>query len=210
MTEISDRIEQLGLIPIIVIENSSRAVPLAEAIQAGGLPCAEVTFRTAAARESIERIRTALPDILLGAGTVLSIEQADKAVSAGARFVVSPGFNPRVVDHCLSKSIPVFPGVCTPSDLEKAAERKLEIVKFFPAEAIGGLRYLKAISAPFPKIRFIPTGGINAQNLSQYLAFPKVAACGGSWMVDSRLIRDADFGEITKRVREAVRIVSGR
>ncbi len=198
------------MIPIIVIDDPLHAVPLAEAIVAGGLPCAEVTFRTEAARESIRRMRAALPDILLGAGTVLSIEQVEDALSAGAQFIVSPGFNPRVVDHCLKRSIPVFPGVCTPTDLEQANERGLETVKFFPAAAIGGVAYLKAVSAPFPRIRFIPTGGINAENLLEYLTFPKVAACGGSWMVSSKLIQAENFEEITRRVQQAVETVRRR
>ena len=164
----------------------------------GGLPVAEITFRTSAAEESIRRISEELPDILLGAGTVLSVQQAEKAISAGARYIVSPGFNPEVVKYCLDKGVAITPGCSNPTDIELALSFGLDVVKFFPAEAFGGLQTLKALSAPYGMVKYIPTGGINASNLNEYLAFNKVLACGGSWMVKDDLIKAGNLNEITK------------
>src|SRR5690606_27864299 len=163
--------------------DAEAAVPLARALVDGGLPCAEITFRTAAAAEAIRRITVDVPDMLVGAGTVLSPEQARTAAAAGATFIVSPRFNPRVVDHCNDAGIPIFPGVCTPTEVESALDRGLRTVKFFPAEAMGGIGYLKAIAAPYDDVEFIPTGGIGLEQLPAYLSFRRVAAVGGSWMV---------------------------
>jgi 2-dehydro-3-deoxyphosphogluconate aldolase/(4S)-4-hydroxy-2-oxoglutarate aldolase len=209
MHEVLKKIQDLGIIPVIKIDDPAKAAPLAKALKAGGLPCAEVTFRTDAAKESIERITRELPDIVIGAGTVLSTEQVDKAVAAGATYIVSPGFNPNVVAYCIKKGIPIVPGCSTPSDMERAIEAGLEVVKFFPAEESGGLGYIKSVSAPFPMLKFIPTGGINAGNLGSYLAFKPIIACGGSWMVKADLINDNRFDEITRLTREAVHTMLG-
>ncbi|MDA2923589.1 bifunctional 4-hydroxy-2-oxoglutarate aldolase/2-dehydro-3-deoxy-phosphogluconate aldolase [Acidobacteria bacterium AH-259-G07] len=205
--EISNRIEAMGLVPVIVINDAEDAIPLGKALAEGGLPGAEVTFRTAAAAQAIRAISEKFPAVLVGAGTVLTAQQAKEAISAGAQFVVAPGFNIRVVDFCLEQQIPVFPGVCTPTEIEAALDKALSVLKFFPAEAIGGVSYLKAISAPYSTVRFIPTGGVNAENLRQYLSLSAVLACGGSWMVSSQLIAARQFDEITRRVSEAVNLV---
>lgn len=174
---------------------------------AGGLPCAEITFRTAAAQQAIRSIASSLPGITLGAGTVLTVEQADRAVSAGAQFIVSPGFNEKVVDWCLETGVPVTPGVATPTEIEMALDRGLEILKFFPAEAMGGIKTLKAISAPYVGVRFIPTGGVNLDNLADYLGLPSVHCCGGSWLVKSKLISQGSFDEITRVTQDAMAVV---
>jgi len=205
MSEVMRKIGDLRIVPVIVLEDADNAEPLAEAILAGGLPCAEVTFRTAAAAESIKRI-SKYEEILLGAGTVLSVDQAKAAVNSGAKFIVTPGFNPKVVGYCVENSIPISPGVCTPTQIEMGLEFGLETLKFFPAEAFGGLKTLKAISAPYGMVKFIPTGGINAGNILDYLAFEKVVACGGSWMVKKDLIAGGKYDEITALVKEAVEL----
>jgi len=204
MHAILEEIKKIGIIPVIRIDDADRAVPLAKALHAGGIPCAEVTFRTAQGEEAMRRINSEFPGILLGAGTVLSVEQVDKAMAAGAKFIVSPGFNPRVVSYCVDKGIPVMPGCSTPSDIEQALEMGLEAVKFFPAEQAGGLEYIKAIAAPYSSMYFIPTGGINAQNIAKYIAHEKILACGGSWMVDAELIKAGEFDRITSLCREAM------
>jgi len=206
MDEIVTLFGEIKIIPVITIEDVKNAVPLAEALIAGGLPCAEITFRTSAAAGVISKLE-GRADIHTGAGSVLTIDQAKLAVDNGARFIVSPGFNPRVVQYCLDNKIPVFPGSCTPSDFTLAVEYELSILKFFPAEILGGLPTLKAMSAPFPMLKFIPTGGINAKNIKEYLQFPQVFACGGSWMVKKELIREKKFGEIQQLVSEAVSLV---
>lgn len=195
---------KIGIIPVIKIDDAANAVPLAKALMDGGIPCAEVTFRTAQAEEAMRRISKEVPGILLGAGTVLTTEQADKAVGAGAKFLVSPGFNPKVVDYCVKKGIPITPGCSSPTDIEQALEMGLEVVKFFPAEQAGGLDYIKAVAAPYPSMHFVPTGGINAQNIAKYMAFEKILACGGSWMVSADLINAGDFGKISDLCREAM------
>jgi 2-dehydro-3-deoxyphosphogluconate aldolase/(4S)-4-hydroxy-2-oxoglutarate aldolase len=208
MPDISKKLGELRVVPVIVLDDAENAVPLAEALVQGGLPCAEVTFRTAAAAESIKRI-SKYEDILLGAGTVLTIDQAKEAMDSGAQFIVTPGFNPKVVGYCVENGISITPGVCTPTQIEMALEFGLEVLKFFPAEAFGGLKTLKAISAPYGMVRFVPTGGIHAGNICDYLAFDKVVACGGSWMVKKDLISNGKYEEITALVKEAVALVKG-
>ena len=206
----SQKIQALGklaLVPVVQIEVSNDAIKLGKALLDGGLPCAEITFRTESAAEAIHSITASLPEILLGAGTVLTISQAEQAVDAGAQFVVSPGFNRKVVDWCLERAVPVIPGVATPTEIEMALDSGLNILKFFPAQALGGVEMLKAIAAPYGSVKFIPTGGINAQNLAEYLKLPVVFACGGSWFVKSNLISAGDFSEITLLTKEAVSIV---
>lgn len=209
MNEMLTRIQKVGIVPVIKLEDAKDAIPLAKALVEGGLPCAEVTFRTAAAEESIRLMREAYPDMLIGAGTVLTTEQVDKAVAAGATFIVSPGLNPRVVSYCMDKGIPITPGCSNPSDIEAAIELGLDVVKFFPAEAAGGLAMIKAMAAPYGNIRFMPTGGINAKNLLSYLDFPKVIACGGSWMVSDEMVKAGEFDKITALTKEAVALMLG-
>jgi len=207
MSEMLDKLGQLKLIPVVVIENAADAAPLGRALIEGGLPCAEVTFRTAAAPEAIAAL-SKLDGLLLGAGTVLTVDQARQAVDCGAKFIVTPGFNPDVVGYCVENDIPITPGVCTPTQIEAALGFGLNAVKFFPAEAFGGLKTLKAISAPYPMMKFIPTGGINAANIGDYLAFEKVLACGGSWIVKKDLIAANKFGEITELTRYAMNAIA--
>lgn len=197
-------IESKGIVPVIKLNAAADAIDLCGALKAGGLPVAEITFRTAAAEESIRRVAEALPDVVLGAGTVLTTDQAERAVKAGAKYIVSPGFNPKVVGWCVEHDIPILPGCSTPSDIEAAIEFGLKAVKFFPAESIGGLPAIKAMSAPYGDIRFVPTGGINEKNLTEYLAFPKILACGGSWMVKDELVAARDWDGVTALTRAAV------
>ena len=196
-----------GVIPVVVLNRTEDAKPLAKALCEGGLKCAEVTFRTDAAQESIRIMSKEYPDMMVGAGTVLTIDQVDRAVSAGAKFIVSPGFDPDIVDYCIDKSIPVVPGCMTPSEVAQGVKRGLEVLKFFPAEQAGGVAMIKAMAAPYTSVRFMPTGGINAGNLEQYLSFKKIVACGGSWMVKADLIDSGDFEKITQLTKEAVGLV---
>lgn len=196
MNDVTQALAAIRIIPIIVIDDPANAIPLARALREGGISCVEITFRTSTAAEALRCITGELPDLLVGAGTVLTPEQATWAKAAGAKFVVSPGFNPRVVDYCLTHDLPVYPGVCTPTEIETALSRGLRVVKFFPAEPIGGLAYLKAIAAPYRDIDFIPTGGVNASNLASYLAFKRVIACGGSWMAPAEWIAQQRFDRI--------------
>lgn len=208
----NDMIKQLytiGLIPVIKIENPDDAVPLAKALIDGGLPAAEITFRTACAAEAIKNITEAYPEMLVGAGTVLTTEQVDAAIAAGSKFLVSPGLNPKVTSYCLSKGVPMLPGCSNPSDVEAALELGLTTVKFFPAEAAGGLKMLKAMAAPYGNLTFMPTGGINADNLLEYLKFNKIIACGGSFMVKDELIKEKKWDEITALTRNAVKAMLG-
>lgn len=207
MNKILSMIQDLGIIPVVVLDDAKDARPLADALVAGGLPCAEVTFRTEAAEECIRIMADAYPDMLIGAGTVLTIEQVDRAVNAGAKFIVSPGLNPKVVQYCVDNNIVITPGCANPSDVEQAIEFGLDVVKFFPAEQAGGLNYIKAIAAPYVGVKFMPTGGINPVNVKDYLAFDRIIACGGSWMVSGELVREGKFAEITERTREAVDLV---
>jgi 2-dehydro-3-deoxyphosphogluconate aldolase/(4S)-4-hydroxy-2-oxoglutarate aldolase len=209
MHKVFEELEAIGIIPVIKIDDPGKAVPLARALAAGGIPCAEITFRTAQGEEAIRRIASEFPECLVGAGTVLTCDQADRALGAGAKFIVSPGFNPKVVGRCLERGIPVAPGCSNPSDLEQALEAGLEAVKFFPAEQSGGLDYIKAVAAPYPGIKFIPTGGINAANIGRYLAFSRILACGGTWMAGADLISAGDFGRISALSREAVLAMFG-
>jgi 2-dehydro-3-deoxyphosphogluconate aldolase/(4S)-4-hydroxy-2-oxoglutarate aldolase len=208
MNDVLEKIATLRLVPVVKIENSQDAVPLGRTLLNARLPIAEITFRTAAAEAAIRALTVELPELLVGAGTVLSIDQVNRAVDAGARFIVSPGFNPAVVDYSLDHSICMVPGVNNPSQIERALERQLKVVKFFPAEASGGLPFLKAVAAPYSDILFMPTGGINLQNLLSYLSFPRVIACGGSWMVKADLTSAGNFAEIEKRTREAVATIA--
>lgn len=207
--EMFEKLSLAGLVPVIKVEKAEQAVPLCKALCDGGLPVAEITFRTAAAEEAIRLVNEALPDVILGAGTVLTCEQVDKAVAAGATYIVSPGFNPKVVAHCVEKGVPVLPGCANPSDIEQALEFGLKTVKFFPAEALGGLKLIKAMAAPYGAIKFVPTGGINEKNLNDYLAFPKIAACGGSWMVPGDAIAAGDWARITELTKNAVSLMLG-
>jgi 2-dehydro-3-deoxyphosphogluconate aldolase/(4S)-4-hydroxy-2-oxoglutarate aldolase len=212
MTDVAGRMRQLQVIPVIVIDDAADAVPLVDALAGGGLPCAEITFRTAAAGDALRRIADERPAVLAGAGTVLSTATAQQARAAGARFMVAPGLNPAVVGYCLEHGIPVFPGVCTPTEIEAALELGLTTLKFFPAEAIGGIRYLKAIAAPYGNVDFIPTGGITAANVADYLSFPRVLACGGSWMAPADWIGAKQFeriGEETARAAGVARAARG-
>ncbi|POP34422.1 2-dehydro-3-deoxyphosphogluconate aldolase [Lactonifactor longoviformis] len=209
MHKVLEQIQKIGIVPVVVLKDAKDALPLAKALCEGGLPCAEVTFRTDAAEESIRIMSKAFPDMLIGAGTVLTAEQVDRAVAAGARFIVSPGLNPDIVRHCKEKGVPITPGTSSPSDVEQALSLGLDVVKFFPAEACGGLSMIKAMSAPYTNMMFMPTGGISAQNLNSYLAFPKILACGGSWMVKGDLIDAGDFDAIRRLTREAVETMLG-
>ena len=207
MNEVLKQIEKIGIVPVVVLEDTKDAEPLGKALCEGGLPCAEVTFRTDAAEESIRIMAEKFPEMLVGAGTVLTIDQVDRAVNAGAKFIVSPGLNPKVVAYCVEKGIPVTPGTANPSNVEQALEFGLDVVKFFPAEQAGGLAYIKAIAAPYAGVKFMPTGGINANNVKEYLACNKILACGGSWMVKGNLIKAGEFDKITDLVKEAANIV---
>ena len=204
MDEILKKIGELRLVPVVKIEDSRNALPLGQALRDGNLPIAEITYRTDAAEEAIRILTAELPEILVGAGTVLTMDQVKSAVGAGARFVVAPGFNPKVVDYCLEHNITIIPGVNNPSQIERALESRIEVVKFFPAEASGGIPFLKAVAAPYSGIQFLPTGGINLQNMMSYLSFSRVIACGGSWMVKSDLISAGKFQDIKRLSREAV------
>lgn len=200
-------IAQYGVVPVVVLEDEKDALPLAEALIKGGLPVAEVTFRTAAAEASIRAMCEAYPEMLVGAGTVLSVDQVNRALKAGARFIVTPGFDEEVVDYCLANNIPVYPGTVTPSEVTKAVKRGLGICKFFPAEQYGGVNTIKALSAPFTTVKFMPTGGVSAKNLKDYLSCSKIVACGGSWMVKGDLIKDKQFDRIRELTAEAVKLV---
>ncbi len=205
--EMEQKIAELGVVPVVVLEDAKDAKPLAKALCDGGLPCAEVTFRTAAAEESIRQMCEAFPNMLIGAGTVLTIEQVDRAVGAGAKFIVSPGFDPEIVDYCLSKDIPIFPGCVTPSEIAQAVKRGLRVVKFFPAGQYGGVATIKALSAPYVGLKFMPTGGVNAKNLEEYLSCGSIIACGGSWMVKGAMIKAGEFDKIQAMTEEAVGLV---
>ena len=204
---IFEQFSKIGIIPVVVLDDPKDAAGLAKALCENGLPCAEVTFRTAAAEESIRIMSREFPDMLVGAGTVLTKEQVDRAIDAGAKFIVSPGLNPRIVQYCLDKSIPITPGTQTPSEMEQALELGLKVVKFFPAEPAGGLNMIKAVAAPYVDLKFMPTGGINAKNVRDYLAYNKIIACGGSWMVKKDLVTGGKWDELGKLVREAADIV---
>ena len=204
MNEVLKEISKIGIVPVVKIDNAKDAVPLAKALINGGLPCAEVTFRTAAAEESIALMTKEFSEMLVGAGTVLTTEQVDKAVNAGAKFIVTPGFNEKIVKYCIEKNIPVTPGCPSTSDIEAAITLGLDVVKFFPAENLGGINMIKALAAPYVGVKFMPTGGINAKNINSYLDCDKILACGGSWMVKDTLINEGKFDEIEALTKEAV------
>lgn len=203
MKSIEEIFAELKVVPVVVLDDAKDAEPLAKALVEGGLPCAEVTFRTEAAAESIRIMTEVYPDMLVGAGTVLTTEQVDKAVESGAKFIVSPGFDPEIVDYCIGKNIPVFPGCISPSEVAQAVKRGLKVVKFFPAEQSGGLAMIKAMAAPYHMLKFMPTGGINTENLREYLACDKILCCGGSWMVKGDMIKAGEFEKIKKLTQEA-------
>ncbi len=198
-----DTISAGRILPVVVLEDAAGAAPLADALLAGGLRCVEVTFRTAAAADAIKAMAER-PVLFVGAGTVLTAAQVDQAVAAGARFVVSPGFGPAVVKRCQEVGVPVFPGVATSTEIQMALDAGIETVKFFPAEQLGGVPMVKALSAPFRSVRFIPTGGVNASNVGAYLALPSVAAVGGTWMVAPDLLASGNWSEVTARTRTAL------
>ena len=206
MKNIYEQFQQMGVVPVVVLVDVKDALPLAKALVEGGLPCAEVTFRTEAAAESIRQMAEAYPEMLVGAGTVLTTEQVDEAVAAGAKFIVSPGFDPEIVDYCIGKDISVLPGCATPSEVAQAVKRGLQVVKFFPAEQAGGIAMIKAMAAPYHTLKFMPTGGINQDNLKDYLSFDKILCCGGSWMVKENLIKAGAFDKICELTREAKKL----
>ena len=207
MNPVLEQIQKTGIIPVVVLDDAKDAEPLAKALCEGGLPCAEVTFRTEAAEECIRIMSEKFPEMLVGAGTVLTTEQVDRAVAAGAKFIVSPGLNPRIVKYCVEKGIVITPGCANASDMEQALENGLEVVKFFPAEPAGGLNMIKALAAPYVGLKFMPTGGISPKNVRDYLAYNRIIACGGSWMVKNELVKAGDFAAITELAKECVQIV---
>ena len=206
---VAEVIEKLKVVPVIKLDDANDAVPLGKALVEGGLPVAEITFRTEAAEEAIRRMSGAYPEIAVGAGTLTSVEQARRALDAGASFFVSPGFHKGITEFAIQNNIPIYPGVCTPTELMMAMEYGLPVVKFFPAGQYGGLKTIKALSGPFPRMKFMPTGGINQDNIREYLAEPCVIACGGSWMVKDNMLKKQDFDGIRQLVSEAVALVSG-
>ncbi|MEP3478962.1 MAG: bifunctional 4-hydroxy-2-oxoglutarate aldolase/2-dehydro-3-deoxy-phosphogluconate aldolase [Fuerstiella sp.] len=206
MNDVVTQIEKLRIVPVVALENIDDANPLADALTEGGLPCAEITLRTDAGLAAIESL-SKRTDFLVGAGTVHNAEQAKQVVDAGAKFVVAPGFNPKTVAWCVANHVPIFPGTSNPTDLEQALEYGLDVVKFFPAEAMGGIKMLKAFHGPYSSIRFMPTGGVSTSNVLDYLRLPYVIACGGSWMVKPNLITEGRFDQITQLTTETIQLV---
>ena len=204
MNHISEDIARYGVVPVVVLNDPAEALPVADALLKGGLPVAEVTFRTAAAEEAIRIIAAERPAMLVGAGTVLTVDQVDRAVAAGAKFIVCPGFDPEIVDYCIGKNIPVFPGCTTASEVAWGVKRGLSVLKFFPAEQCGGVATIKALCAAYVGVKFMPTGGIGPKNLKDYLSCDKIVCCGGSWMVKGDLIKAGRFNEIERLSKEAV------
>ena len=196
-----------GLVPVIAINDAEDAVPLCKALSSGGLPVAEITFRTAAAEEAIRRVHEELPEVALCAGTVLTTDQAERAVRAGAAAIVSPGFNPEVVRWCVDHGVPVCPGTSNATDIEMALSFGLKAVKVFPTEAIGGIRLIKALAAPYADMRFMPTGGINEQNMLDYLSFDKILCCGGSWMVPGDAVKEKNWQKITNQGEQLYKLI---
>lgn len=207
MVDVMQQVAERKIVPVVKLDRVEDAKPLGEALCEGGLPVAEVTFRTDAAEESIRIMKKEFPEMLVGAGTVVNVEQAKRALDAGASFIVSPGFSVKVTEFALDNSIPVFPGTCTPTEVMMAMEYGLKVVKFFPAKQFGGLDTIKALAAPFPSMKFMPTGGISAANILDFLAFDKIIACGGSWMVKDSFVKEGNFAEIVKLTKEAVSLV---
>ncbi|MFX1469021.1 MAG: bifunctional 4-hydroxy-2-oxoglutarate aldolase/2-dehydro-3-deoxy-phosphogluconate aldolase [Promethearchaeota archaeon] len=205
--DIYEKIKELKIIPVAIIDNLDNAVPLGKILIDAGLPIIEVTFRTETAAESIKKLTKELPVMLVGAGTVLKVDQVKNAIKAGAQFIVTPGFNPKVVDYCIEEKVPIIPGVNTPTMVEWALDRGLTIIKFFPADLSGGPKMLKSLAGPYPDARFVPTGGINADSLKNYLELPNVIACGGSWIVSKDLISAGKFEEIKNLTVNALRLI---
>jgi len=205
-TDIKSKVESVRLVPVVVIDDAADAIPTAEALKAGGVPIMEITLRTKAGLSAIESVAKAVPDILVGAGTVLSTEQAEKAISAGAKFIVLPGFDAGIVSLCLEKDVPVFPGCVTPTEIMAAMSMGLDVLKFFPANVYGGIKAIKALSGPFPEVRFMPTGGADLSNLKDFL-IPQVLAVGGGWLCPRGDIKDKNFDAITKACAESVAVV---
>ena len=206
--EFFKKLETYKLVPVVKLDRVQDAAPLAQALIAGGLPVAEITFRTDAAEEAIHVISCMYPEVLVGAGTVINIEQAKRAVGAGAKFLVSPGFNQKVVEHAIESGIPVLPGCCTPTEIIAAMEMGLKVVKFFPAGVFGGRDTINNYAPVFPSVRFMPTGGVTINNLTEYLANPSIIAVGGSWMVKGTYIHDGDFPKITQLTKQAVEVIN--
>jgi 2-dehydro-3-deoxyphosphogluconate aldolase / (4S)-4-hydroxy-2-oxoglutarate aldolase len=207
MTTVSEGLSQIGVVPVITIDKPQDAIPLAHALLDGGIGSAEITFRTASAEEAIQKISHECHEMLVGAGTVLTVQQAVRAVQAGAQYIVSPGFDARIVDWCQEHAIAVLPGVATPTEINMALAHGLKLLKFFPSEEIGGVRMLKVLHGPYQEVQFVPTGGIKAHNLVVYLALPNVVACGGSWMATGSMIAEGKFDEIMRLSAEARAIV---
>lgn len=201
------QVAEKKVVPVVVLNRVEDAKPLGEALCAGGLPVAEVTFRTEAAEESIRVMKNAFPEMMVGAGTIVNVEQAKRALDAGATFLVSPGFSAKVTEFAIDNNVPIFPGCCTPTEIMMAMDYGLKVVKFFPAKQFGGLDTIKALAAPFPSMKFMPTGGVSAANILDFLAFNKIIACGGSWMVKDSLVKEGNFAEITRLTKEAVDLV---
>ncbi|MDR3545044.1 MAG: bifunctional 4-hydroxy-2-oxoglutarate aldolase/2-dehydro-3-deoxy-phosphogluconate aldolase [Candidatus Limnocylindrales bacterium] len=205
--DLAAALRDAGVVPVVTLTRPEQAVPVAEALLAGGLACVEITFRSDAAPAAIEAIRARVPSLLVGAGTILTVAQADTAMAAGASFLVAPGFNPAVVDHVLDRGIPMLPGVCTPSEIEQALARGLELVKFFPAAAMGGVAFLRALAGPYPMLRYVPTGGITPENAVEYLALRSVVAVGGTWLTTQDVVAAGEWATITGLAADAAAMV---
>ena len=205
--DIFEKLGEIGIVPVVALDKAEDAIPLGEALINGGLPCAEITFRTAAAEEAIRLMAEKFPDMIIGAGTVLTTEQVDRSVAAGAKFIVAPGCNPKIVRYCVERNIPMAPGVATASEIEQALECGVKKVKFCPAEQNGGLPMIKALAAPYVDVTFMPTGGLNKDNVKEYLSYNRIFACGGTWMVKKDMISDGRFDEIEALTHEAAEIV---
>lgn len=209
MEQMISKLESIGIVPVVKFDDPSTAVPVAKALIDGGVPCIEITFRTEFAAESIKRISEAYPEMLVGAGTVLTIQQVDAAVKAGSKFIVSPGLNPTVVKYCQSIGVPILPGCTNASDVELALELGLTNLKFFPAEASGGINMIKALCGPFGAIKFMPTGGVNEKNINDYLAFDKIIACGGTYLVTDEIVKSGNYSEITNICKRTIKTILG-
>ena len=205
MADILKKIHGIGIVPVIALENVEDAAPLAQALCNGGLPVAEVTYRTACAHDAMIEMKKACPQMLVGAGTVLTKEQVDSALDAGAEFIVSPGLNPEIVRYCQEKNVPILPGTANASDIEVALSLGLTAVKFFPAEPLGGIKMISALAAPYTQMKFMPTGGVSPKNMKDYLSNPKIIACGGTWMIDKKAMQEKNFAKIEELTRQAVR-----
>ncbi|MFA1015716.1 bifunctional 4-hydroxy-2-oxoglutarate aldolase/2-dehydro-3-deoxy-phosphogluconate aldolase [Dubosiella newyorkensis] len=206
-TTLLEQLKSFGVVPVVVLEHVQDAAPLAKALEEGGLPVAEVTFRTKAARESISAMKQACPDMLVGAGTILKVSQVDEAINAGAQFIVTPAFDAEITKYCLEHNIPILPGTSTPTDVQAAYKLGVDVVKFFPAEQAGGLAMIKAIAAPYNMMTFMPTGGIGPKNMKDYLAYEKILCVGGSWMVKKEWIEQRDFAKIAEETKKAVALL---